>query len=126
MSLARLGQCAVCCGALLGWGWHFRMACGAAEQLGVVWWVVWVVWGCGLALGGLSFLVPGPRGRVRSREEKRAKKRYVRRVAGEKGARVPESRPGAARFRNFTMRALGKGAAGGCRNPGRVRLDLEF
>ena len=31
------------------------MACGAAEQLGVVWWVVWVVWGCGLAVGG-SFL----------------------------------------------------------------------
>ena len=84
------------------------MACGAAEQLGVVWWVVWwVVWGCGLALGVFPFSFPaGPRGRVRSREGTRAKKDMRVAWLG-KGARVPESGPG-------------------CRNPGRVRLDLEF
>ena len=76
------------------------MACGAAEQLGVVWWVVWwVVWGCGLALGVFPFSFPaGPRGRVRSREGTRAKKDMRVAWLG-KGARVPESRPGAARFR---------------------------
>lgn len=68
------------------------MACGAAEQLGVV-------WGCGLALGVFPFSFPaGPRGRVRSREGTRAKKDMRVAWLG-KGARVPESRPGAARFR---------------------------
>ena len=54
-----------------------------------------------MALGGLSFLVPCPRGRVRSREGKTGQKK------------------------DMCVAWLGKKGPG-CRNPGRVRLDLEI
>ena len=77
------------------------MACGAAEQLGVVWWVVWVVWGCGLAVGGsfLSRSLPPWKGAIKG---------------GETGQK-----------KDMCVAWLGKKGPG-CRNPGRVRLDLEI
>ena len=93
--------CVLWCAPWLGVALSDGMWCGRAAGGGVVGGVgVW------FGVGGLSLLVPGRppwKGAIKGGDT--GQKRYARHVAGERGqgagirARVPESRPGAARFR---------------------------